>query len=70
MDMKFTNIFYCERYSKNYPNWDFRFENVPSGNPGRPAADETSGLAVATVVRDPDPVSYLIGATTRAAIYD
>jgi hypothetical protein len=23
-----------ERPSKIYPNWDFGFENIPSGNPG------------------------------------
>jgi hypothetical protein len=29
--MKYTNIFYS-RPSKIFPNWDFWFENMPSGN--------------------------------------
>jgi hypothetical protein len=30
MVIKYTNIF----YSKTDPDWDFLFENKPSGNPG------------------------------------
>jgi hypothetical protein len=26
-----------QRHTKIYPNWNFRFENIPSGNPGLPA---------------------------------
>jgi hypothetical protein len=29
-----TPTFPIPRLSKIYPNWDFWFENVPSGNPG------------------------------------
>jgi hypothetical protein len=25
--------FFVARHSKIYPNWDFWFENIPSGNP-------------------------------------
>jgi hypothetical protein len=32
MDIKYTNIVHCETL-QNYPNWDFGFENMPSGNP-------------------------------------
>jgi hypothetical protein len=31
MAIKYTNIFHCMTLSK-YPNWDFWFENKPSGN--------------------------------------
>jgi hypothetical protein len=37
MAIKFSNTFSKEsfaRHSEIYPNWDFRFENIPSGNPG------------------------------------
>jgi hypothetical protein len=30
--IKFTNICHCKTL-KIYPNWDFWFENIPSGNP-------------------------------------
>jgi hypothetical protein len=33
MSIKYTNIFHCKTL-KNYPNLDFWFENIPSGNPG------------------------------------
>jgi hypothetical protein len=26
---------FIAKHSKNYPNWDFWFENLPSGNPGQ-----------------------------------
>jgi hypothetical protein len=32
MVIKFTNIVLA-RHSQIYPNWDFWFENIPSGNP-------------------------------------
>jgi hypothetical protein len=37
MAIKYTNMATSSiaRPSKIYPNWDFWFENVPSGNPGR-----------------------------------
>jgi hypothetical protein len=31
--LKYTNIFNRQAL-KIYPNWDFWFENIPSGNPG------------------------------------
>jgi hypothetical protein len=34
VDIEFTNIFFIARQSKISPNWDFWFENIPSGNPG------------------------------------
>jgi hypothetical protein len=33
MVIKYNNIFHSKTL-KNYPNWDFWFENKPSGNPG------------------------------------
>jgi hypothetical protein len=35
MSVRYTKN-YHSRPSKKYQNWDFWFENVPSGNPGRP----------------------------------
>jgi hypothetical protein len=32
MAVKWTRNF-IERHAKIYPNWDFLFENTPSGNP-------------------------------------
>jgi hypothetical protein len=32
MDIKYINIFFA-RHSRIYPNLDFWFENIPSGNP-------------------------------------
>jgi hypothetical protein len=34
MGIKFANIFLCKT-SEIYPNWEFGFENISSGNPGR-----------------------------------
>jgi hypothetical protein len=34
MAILYTNIFPLSRPTKIYPNWDFGFENIPSGNPG------------------------------------
>jgi hypothetical protein len=31
MDIKYTIIFHCKTFQIG-PNWDFGFENVPSGN--------------------------------------
>jgi hypothetical protein len=31
MTKNYTNIFHCKALKKTYPNWDFWFENVPSG---------------------------------------
>jgi hypothetical protein len=33
MTLKHATIFHSKSPSKIYPNWDFRFENIPSGNP-------------------------------------
>jgi hypothetical protein len=33
MVIKYINIFQSKAL-KEYPSWDFWFENIPSGNPG------------------------------------
>jgi hypothetical protein len=38
MVIKYTKIF----HSKIYPNWDFWFENLPSGNPGPEIGENTT----------------------------
>jgi hypothetical protein len=35
MSIEYTSISHSNAPSKIYPNWDFWFENKPSGNPGR-----------------------------------
>jgi hypothetical protein len=39
-------IFSISRTSKNYPKWDFWFENIPSGNPARICFCPIKGLAL------------------------
>jgi hypothetical protein len=45
VSIKYTNTFDCKAL-KIYPNWDFRFENIPSGN------RETSSLLAEKSARD------------------
>jgi hypothetical protein len=42
MTIKYTSIFYIPRLSKIYQNWDFWFENKPSGNPARKQSQSKS----------------------------
>jgi hypothetical protein len=48
MSIKYINIFQYKAL-KNYPNWDFWFENKPSGNPVKEyAAVKKTNLAKRT----------------------
>jgi hypothetical protein len=40
--IKYTNLFHCKTL-KIYPNWDFGFENMPSGNPAKQIESFLSG---------------------------
>jgi hypothetical protein len=48
MTIDYTNFFFIPRPSKIYPNLDFGFENIPSGNPD--AAAETSNPTFSVVL--------------------
>jgi hypothetical protein len=43
MDIKCANIFYARPY-KIYPNWEFWFENIISGNPAVEPFEKLSKL--------------------------
>jgi hypothetical protein len=45
MVIKYTKT----RHSKIYPNWDFWFENIPSGNPAEPQKDDEMFCQISAV---------------------
>jgi hypothetical protein len=60
MDTKYINIYFNLRHTKIYPNWDFWFENKPSGNP----VENTSCEARGTSPKSPSHFGIIIVGST------